>query len=272
MRPASNVTLRNGVWDGVAAVVVVVGLELTKPSRDMRVRVLDAAAPGSTNSPSYVGFARGVFDARCESVDFRSAELRRTGELVFATGELKEKPAVKSLYWRGASSMTPRELVDWSKMLSKSLPRLETLWRLLRLAMGLEPELPLRFIKPSLRFSGLDLAGGAGDKSGRRANSNLMGLSLTPRRLSMSMPSGDSALRRRTGAGVFSWPAAWRGIAGVVLVALAVSLEDSPRTRRRGLLELLLRVRGDARNGCWERRSENFFLAGAVEAPRGESG
>jgi len=89
MRPASNVILRNGVCAGVA-----VGLAVTKPSRDMRVRVLDAAAPGSTNSPSYVGFARGVLDARCERVDFRSAELRRTGEWVLETGELKEKPAV----------------------------------------------------------------------------------------------------------------------------------------------------------------------------------
>jgi len=175
--------------------------------------------------------------------------------------------------------MTPREFVDWSKMLSKSLPRFDTPCRLLRLAMGLEPELPLKFIKPSLRFSGLDLAGGAGDRSGRRANSNLMGLSLTARRLSMSMPSGDSALRRRagadadsdTGAGVFSWPRARRGIAGVVLPALAVSVA-SARTRRRGLLEWLLRVRGDARMGCWERRSENFFLAGTAEAASGESG
>jgi hypothetical protein len=52
-------------------------------------------------------------------------------------------------------------------------------------------------------------------------------------------------------------------------VALPTSV-DSAKARRRGLLELLLRVRGDDRKGP-ERRRENFFLAGAACA-NGDSG
>lgn len=150
-------------------------------------------------------------------------------------------------------------------MLSKSVPRLDAPCKLLRFAVGLVPLLPLRFMSPSLRLSGLDLAGGAGDKSGLRANSNLMGLSFTSRRLSISMVSGDSALGRR--AGVFSCPCACRVMKGV---ELAMSVE-SAKARRRGLLELLLRVRGEERKGA-ERRNENFFLAGAACVASGDSG
>jgi hypothetical protein len=146
-------------------------------------------------------------------------------------------------------------------MLSKSFPRFDTLCKLRRFAMGLVP-LPLRFMTPSLRLSGLDFAGGAGDNSGRRANSNLMGLSLTSSRLSMSMESGDSAIRR----GVFSWPGDRRVNNGV---ALPMSF-DSASARRRGLFELLLRVRGDDRKGVGRRRV-NFFFAGAA-CPNGDSG
>ena len=53
-------------------------------------------------------------------------------------------------------------------------------------------------------------------------------------------------------------------------VELATSVE-SAKARRRGLLELLLRVRGDERKGA-ERRSENFFFAGAACVPSGDSG
>jgi hypothetical protein len=147
-----------------------------------------------------------VLDTRCDSVDFLSELVRRTGDWVFAMGELNEKPALKSLYCRGASSIVVRVLGDWSNMLSKSFARLDAPCKLLRFAMGLVPCPPLRFMKPSLRLSGLDFAGGAGDRSGLRANSNLMGLSLRPGRLSMSMLFGDSALSRRTG--VFSCPEA----------------------------------------------------------------
>ena len=148
-------------------------------------------------------------------------------------------------------------------MLSKSTPRLDAPCTLRRFAVGLLPVPPLRFIRPSLRLSGLDFAGGAGDKSGRDcANANLMGLSLTGR-WSVSMHSGDSALARR---GVFSWPCAWRAMKGV---AFPVSVE-SP-SGRRGLLDLLVRVRGDERKGA-ERRSENRFVAGAACAPSGDSG
>ena len=131
--------------------------------------------------------------------------------------------------------------------------------------MGLDPGDPLRFMSPSLRFSGLDFAGAAagGDSSERRANSNLMGLSSTSSRLSMSMLLGDSELRRRTG--VFSWPMVGHVIKGVALPSVV-----SAKARRRGLLDLLLRVRGDERRGP-ERRSENFFFAGTACAS-GDSG
>lgn len=153
------------------------------------------------NSPSWLGL-RGVLE-RCDKVDLRSEEVRHTGDCAPEIGELlKEKLLVASLYWRGDSSGEPRCAGVGSKMLSKSFPRLPTPWRLRRFAMGLDPGDPLRFMRPSFRLSGLDFAGGAGDNSARRANSNLMGLSSTSSRLSMSMVSGDSALGLRTG--VFS--------------------------------------------------------------------
>lgn len=256
MRPASKVDLRKGVYDGVEP-------EPRELSSDIRLRILDAAAPGRANSPSYAGLGRGVLETRCDSVDFLNEVVRR-GDCV-DIGELKAKPWFTSLYCRGASSMAARVFGDWSNMLSKSFPRLDAPCKLLRFAMGLVPCPPLRFMSPSLRLSGLDFAGGAGDRSGRRANSNLMGLSLTPSRLSMSMLSGDSAVGRR--AGVFSCPAVCRGMNGVELPKSV----DSAKARRRGLFELLLRVRGDERNGA-ERRSENFFLVGAAVAPSGDSG
>jgi hypothetical protein len=40
---------------------------------------------------------------------------------------------------------------------------------------------------------------------------------------------------------------------------------------RRGLLDLLVRVRGDERNGA-ERRRENLLVAGAACAAKGDSG
>jgi len=148
-------------------------------------------------------------------------------------------------------------------MLAKSCPRLDAPCTLRRFAVGLLPFPPLRFIRPSLRLSGLDFAGGAGDKSGRDcAKANLMGLSLTGR-WSVSMQSGDSALARR---GVFSCPCAGRPMKGV---ALPVSVE-SPSGRRGGVFDLV-RVRGDERKGA-ERRSEKRFVAGAACAARGDSG
>lgn len=89
-----------------------------------------------------------------------------------------------------------------------------------------------------------------------------MGLSLTGR-WSVSMDSGESALGRR---GVFSWPWLCRAINGV---ALPTSVE-SP-SGRRGLLDLLVRVRGDERKGA-ERRSEKRLVAGAACAASGDSG
>lgn len=187
---------------------------------------------------------------------------------VVLIGELlKEKALFASLLCL-VGEVSPSEGRDeggGSKMLAKSVPRLGTPCKLRRFAMGLLPGDPLRFMSPSLRLSGLDFAGGKGDRSGRRPKSNLIGLSSTSRRLSMSMVSGDSALGRR--AGRFSWPAVDRAKNGVALPTSG----ESASARRRGLLELLLRVRGDDRKGPVGRRRENFFFAGAACAS-GDSG
>lgn len=205
-----------------------------------------------------------MLDTRCERVDFLNDDVLRRGDWV-ERGDENEKLVLRSPYCLDGSSITVRGAGVWSNMLSKSFPRLDAPCRLRRFAIGLVPVLPLRFINPSLRFSGLDFAGGAGERSGRRPNSNLMGLSLTSRCLSMSTVFGESALGRR--AGVFSCPVPVLAMNGV---ALPRSVE-SASTRRRGLLELLVRVRGDERKGA-ERRSENFFFAGGACVPRGDSG
>jgi hypothetical protein len=148
----------------------------------------------------------------------------------------------RSLYTWCAASVSLRGAGDWSNILAKSFPRPDTPCKLRRFALGLLPWVSLRFIRPSLRLSGLDFTGVAGDKSGRDcANANLMGLSLTGR-WSVSMQSGDSGFGRR---GVFSWPCEGRATNGVVELPVSV---ESP-SGRRGLFDLLLRVRGDARKG-----------------------
>jgi hypothetical protein len=140
-----------------------------------------------------------VLDTRCDSVDFLSEVVLRIGVPVALMGE-KEK-AFGSVYTRGDSSELLRVVGVWSNILAKSTPRVDAPCTLRRFAVGLLPFSPLRFMRPSLRLSGLDFAGGAGDKSGRDcAKANLMGLSLTGR-WSVSMDSGESALGRR---GVFS--------------------------------------------------------------------
>jgi hypothetical protein len=200
-----------------------------------------------------------VFDDR--RVDFLSEVVLRTGVCTGVPGVWTgEKKLVVSLYTRGDSSLRAG---GWSKMLAKSTPRLDAPWTLRRFAVGLLPASPFKFMSASLRLSGLDFAGGRGDRSGRDcAKANLMGLSSTGR-WSVSMDSGDSALGRR---GVFSWPGVGRAIKGVVELPVSV---ESP-SGRRGLFDLLLRVRGDARKG-WERRSENRLVVGACTAS-GDSG
>lgn len=73
----------------------------------MRFRVLEAAAPGMMNSPSYIGFGRGVLETRCESVDFLSDDVRRMGDCA-DMGDEKENALLKSLCTRGPSSMVGR--------------------------------------------------------------------------------------------------------------------------------------------------------------------
>lgn len=133
-------------------------------SRDIRFRVLDAGIPGRAYSPSYAGFARGEFDIRCESVDFLNEVVLRSGVPEGLMGE--KENAFESLYTCDSSEEL-RGAGEGSKMLAKSTPRLDAPCTLRRFAVGLSPLLPLRFIRPSLRLSGLDFAGGAGDKSGR---------------------------------------------------------------------------------------------------------
>jgi len=72
MRLASNVDLRNGVCVGVV-------LWPTEASSDIRVLDLEAARPGTANSPSKAGFGRGEFALRCITVDLRS-DVFRTGD------------------------------------------------------------------------------------------------------------------------------------------------------------------------------------------------
>lgn len=79
------------------------------------------------------------------------------------------------------------------------------------------------------------------------------------------MLSGESALGLQNGE--FSCPVACRVIYGVELPTSV----DSARARRRGLLELLERVRGEDRKGP-ERRNENFFFAGGACVESGDSG
>jgi hypothetical protein len=172
-------------------------------SRDILFLVLEAAAPGRAKSPSKAGFARGVLEARCDSVDFLIETVLRTGVCTGVPGAFtgEKENALGSVYTRGDSSEAFRCAGVGSNILAKSTPRLEAPWTLRRFAIGLLPLSPLKFMRASLRFSGLDFAGGRGDKSGRDcAKANLMGLSSTGR-WSVSMHSGDSALGRR---GVFS--------------------------------------------------------------------
>jgi hypothetical protein len=232
-------------------------------SRDILFLVLEAAAPGIANSPSKPGLARGVLE-RWERVDFLSEVVLRTGVCTGVPGAFtgENEKALESVYTRGDSSAVFRVADVWSNILAKSTPRVAAPWTLRRFAVGLLPLPPLRFMRASLRLSGLDFAGGRGDRSGRDcAKANLMGLSSTGR-WSVSMHSGDSALGLR---GVFSWPGVGRAMEGV---ALPTSVE-SP-SGRRGLFDLLLRVRGDARK-AWERRSENLLVADACTAS-GDSG
>jgi hypothetical protein len=77
------------------------------------------------------------------------------------------------------------------------------------------------------------------------------------------MDSGDSALGRR---GMFSCPSAGRVMCAAALPAAL----ESP-SGRRGLLDLVVRVRGDERNGA-ERRRVNRFVAGAACVASGDSG
>lgn len=232
----------------------------TEPSKDIRFRVLEAAAPGNANSPSNAGLGRGVLVDRCDSVDFLKDVPLRRGDCALTTGEEKENPPNDSLsFVRCGSCTEARDAFGWSKMLSKSFPRLEIPCKLRLFATGLLPVSSPKFMTPSLRLSGLDFLG---DTSVRRVISNLMGLSFKPY-LSVSMMSGSSTLER--GAGVFSCPVARRAIKGV---EFPMSVE-SARTRW-GLLDLLVRVRGDERKGA-ARRIVNFFLAGTVCA-NGDSG
>jgi hypothetical protein len=97
-RAASKAGLRKG-----AGVV----LPLSELSSDILFLVLEAAAPGMANSPSNAGLGRGVFEGRCDIVDFRIDVVRRTGVLAVWAGE-KLKPVCASVYTGGVSSSAVR--------------------------------------------------------------------------------------------------------------------------------------------------------------------
>ena len=196
MRPASKVDLRKGVCVGVV-------LWLTVLSGDIRFFDLDAARPGIANSPSKAGFGRGEFAFRCITVDFLSDVALRTGDWFIGVEKSNSLRVSSSSMGDCTACILLRP-----NILSKSVPRLETLCKLRLFATGLQPVgVPLRFITPSLRLRGLDFTGAPGERSGRRcANSNLIGLSFKPNFLqSVSMLSRDSELEGRAGVS-FSWP------------------------------------------------------------------
>jgi hypothetical protein len=143
------------------------------------------------------------------TVDFLSDVALRMGDCDEFMGVEKSNPFLVSSFSIGdCTACMLSRIFTWSNMLSKSLPRLDTLCRLLRFATGLNPVgVPPRFITPSLRLRGLDFTGAPGERSGRRcANSNLIGLSFKPNFLqSVSMLSKDSELEGRAGVS-FSWP------------------------------------------------------------------
>lgn len=157
--------------------------------------------------------------------------------------------------------------------MSKSAPNEDAPCKLLLFATGLPMLADSKFIMPSLRLRGLDLAGikqfapGALESGRGRANSNLIGLSLISYRMTgfCSAPifSRSSALVFRTAA--FSSPDVRLVVKGV---ALPWSVESAKT--RRGLLEVV-RFRGDDRKGA-ERRSVNFFLVVAGAGASGDSG
>jgi hypothetical protein len=66
----------------------------TEASRDMRLRVLDAAAPGMANSPSWPAL-RGVL--RCDKVDLRRDGVRLVGDCALVIGLPNEKLLFRSL-------------------------------------------------------------------------------------------------------------------------------------------------------------------------------
>lgn len=175
----------------------------------MRFLDLDAARPGTANSPSKAGFGRGEFAFRCITVDFLRDVALRIGDSEGFIGDEKSNSFLASSSSIG--DCTACELLR-SNILSKSVPRLDTLCKLRLFATGLKPVgVPLRFMTPSLRLRGLDFTGAPGERSGRRcANSNLIGLSFRPNFLqSVSMLSSDSELEGRAGVS-FSWPRAAR--------------------------------------------------------------
>jgi len=135
--------------------------------------------------------------------------------------------------------------------MSKSAPK-DVLCKLLLFATGL-PRLASRFMIPSLRLSGLDLAVVVLPSNFDRAKSNFIGTSLaSPRGLRGSTLVLEFPVEFSPSAPSFSSPEVRRDSGGVALPWLAESL----RARRIGSLEVA-RVLGDDRNGAG-RRSTNF--------------
>jgi hypothetical protein len=163
---------RKGDW-------VVPELNASELSKDMRFLVFEAAGPGIANSPSKAGFGRGVLlPYRCDRVDFLKDGVFRAGDWLLVAGEENEKVTGFSLSFERRGSSPEERGVGPCSNTSKSAPKVDA--PTLRLfATGLPIVAESRFMIPSLRFKGLDLAGIKQLAPGApgRANSNLIGLS-----------------------------------------------------------------------------------------------
>jgi hypothetical protein len=162
------------------------------------------------------------------------------------------------------------DMFSWenSEKTSASQPSVAP-WRLLLFAAL--PKFESKFMRPSMRLRGLDLARKllslvAVCSCFDRENSNLMGPSFNSKR--RGVLASDSGANTGWVFSQFSSPDGRRDVEGVELPWL----DESLRARRTGLREGLL-MRGDDRKGATRRRVNflPFAVAGVCDA-RGEGG
>lgn len=224
----------------------------------MRCLVFDAARPGIANSLSYDGLGRGEL-YRWSRVDFLKDGVFLSGNCFWLTGVEKLNMSVCGSCGRLGSSPEVRDAGPWSKMSKSGPPKVDAPCMLLLFATGLHGLAASRFMRPSLRFRGLDLAGALGvvrsSRDRENASLSLMGLSSRPNRMECRCSViGWSLYSEVCGAATFSSPELRLAVAGV---ALPWSVESA--STRRGLLDLA-RVRGEERKPG-RRRTVRFLGA-----------